>query len=52
MMSVGLHCRIVGRPGRMHGLDEFVRYAQQQPGTWFAKRSEIARWWLQEAPAT
>ena len=31
MMSVGLHCRIVGRPGRMHGLDELIRYAQQQP---------------------
>jgi peptidoglycan/xylan/chitin deacetylase (PgdA/CDA1 family) len=43
MMSVGLHMRMVGRPGRIKALDEFIRYAKDRPGVWFATRLEIAR---------
>jgi len=49
MMSVGLHCRIIGRPGRSRALDTFIRYAKGFPGVWFATRAEIARWWLEHA---
>jgi peptidoglycan/xylan/chitin deacetylase (PgdA/CDA1 family) len=42
MMSVGLHLRMVGRPGRIKALDEFVRHAKARPGVWFATRLEIA----------
>jgi peptidoglycan/xylan/chitin deacetylase (PgdA/CDA1 family) len=43
MMSVGLHMRMVGRPGRLKALDAFIRYAKERPGVWFATRLEIAR---------
>jgi OHCU decarboxylase len=45
MMSIGLHCRLVGRPGRAAGLKRFLDYAQSQEGVWFAKREDIARHW-------
>ena len=38
MMSVGLHCRIAGRPARSRALDRFLRYARSHPGVWFARR--------------
>jgi peptidoglycan/xylan/chitin deacetylase (PgdA/CDA1 family) len=47
MLSIGLHCRIVGRPARARGLDRFLAHARARPGVWFARRSEIARWWLE-----
>ena len=50
MMSVGLHCRIVGRPARSRALERFLQYARQMPGVWFARRDEIARWWLEKYP--
>ena len=46
MMSVGLHLRFSGRPGRAGALARFIRYAKQFPGVWFARRVDIARWWL------
>lgn len=45
MMSVGLHCRLSGRPGRAGGLARFLRYAQSHRGVWFCKRRDIARHW-------
>lgn len=45
MMSVGLHCRIAGRPGRAPGVERFVEYARRHEGVWFARRIEIARAW-------
>ncbi len=51
MMSVGLHCRIAGRPARSRAVERFLQYARQMPGVWFARRDEIARWWLEEYPA-
>ena len=38
MMSVGLHCRIVGRPSRIVALRQFIEYARGFPGVWFARR--------------
>lgn len=43
MMSVGLHMRIVGRPGRIKAIDEFLRYAREREGVWFATRLQIAQ---------
>ena len=50
MMSVGLHCRIVGRPSRIVALRQFLEYARGFPGVWFARRIDIARWWMQRYP--
>ncbi len=47
MMSVGIHMRLAGRPGRAEALERFIRYAQGHPDVWFARRIDIARWWLQ-----
>ncbi|PTM43309.1 allantoinase PuuE [Bosea sp. 124] len=46
MMSVGLHLRIIGRPGRIGGLERFLAHAASKPGVWFARRDAIARHWL------
>ena len=45
MMSVGLHLRIIGRPGRIGGLERFLSYVAAKPGAWFARRDAIARCW-------
>jgi putative urate catabolism protein len=45
MMSVGLHCRIVGRPGRARALDRFLEHVKKKEGVWVASRAEIARHW-------
>jgi allantoinase len=45
MMTVGLHLRIIGRPGRIAGLEQFLRHASSRAGVWFARRHEIARAW-------
>src|SRR5580704_15335616 len=46
MMSVALRTRISGRPGRASEVEEFIRYAAQRDGVWFARRMDIARHWL------
>jgi peptidoglycan/xylan/chitin deacetylase (PgdA/CDA1 family) len=51
MLSVGLHCRIVGRPGRFQALKRFVDYAQSYGDIWFCRRIDIARHWRAECPA-
>jgi peptidoglycan/xylan/chitin deacetylase (PgdA/CDA1 family) len=43
MMNVGLHCRIVGRPGRAPALDRFLAHVKQKPDVWVTTRAEIAR---------
>lgn len=45
MMSVGVHLRISGRPGRVGGLEGFLRHASSKPGVWFARRDAIAHAW-------
>jgi len=51
MMSVGIHARILGRPGRILALRRFLEYAQQHEGVWIARRDEIARHWAAQSPA-
>ena len=45
MMSVGLHCRLVGRPGRALGLAKFIDYVLAHDKVWIAKRIDIANHW-------
>lgn len=45
MMSVGLHCRLVGRPGRAASLARFLDYVQQRERVWLCRRVDIARHW-------
>ncbi|MCH7620756.1 MAG: allantoinase PuuE [Chloroflexi bacterium] len=47
MMSVGLHCRIAGRPARSRAVERFLQYASSFPKVWMARRVDIARWWLE-----
>ena len=51
MMSVGLHCRLVGRPGRIAALKRFLEYAKSHDNVWFARRIDIARHWHEHHPA-
>jgi len=51
IMNVGLHCRIAGRPSRASVLKQFLAYVDDKPNVWFARRDEIARWWLENYPA-
>ena len=50
MMSVGLHCRLIGRPGRVAGLRRFLDHARAHEGVWFARRIDIARHWAARHP--
>jgi allantoinase len=50
MMTVGLHCRIAGRPPRSTAVDRFLRYAKSHTNVWFARRIDIARWWRENYP--
>ena len=50
MMSVGLHCRIVGRPGRARGLERFLRHVRTCHDVWVATRADIARHWRATHP--
>lgn len=50
MMSVGLHCRIVGRPGRFAALQRFLDYVQGHDAVWFCRREDIARHWRHVHP--
>ena len=46
MMTIGLHTRIIGRPGRIAALDMMLRHMTSKPNVWFARRREIAEHWL------
>lgn len=50
MMSIGLHCRLAGRPGRFAGLQRFLDYVQQHNRVWVCRRVDIARHWMQRHP--
>ena len=50
MMTVGLHCRWSGRPGRAEALARFMDYAQSHDDVWICKRLEIARHWTEQHP--
>lgn len=50
MLSVGLHCRISGRPGRIAGLARFLDYVREHEDVWCCRRVEIARHWREHYP--
>jgi chitin deacetylase len=50
MMSVGLHCRLIGRPGKIAALKRFLDYAQGHDGVWFPRRIDIAQHWAATHP--
>ena len=45
MMSIGLHCRLVGRPGRAAALARFLDYVRGHESVWLCRRVDIARHW-------
>jgi allantoinase len=50
MMSVGMHCRLLGRPGRIVALQRFLDHVQKHDGVWVCRRIDIARHWKQAHP--
>jgi len=52
MMSVGLHCRLVGRPGRLAALARFIEHTRRFDNVWYGRRIDIARHWQAAHPAT
>jgi peptidoglycan/xylan/chitin deacetylase (PgdA/CDA1 family) len=50
MMSVGLHCRLIGRPGRFASLKRFLDYVVKHDKVWVTRRIDIARHWHQRHP--
>jgi OHCU decarboxylase len=50
MMSIGLHCRLMGRPGRAQALQQFLEYANSHEDVWFATREQIADHWAAQNP--
>ena len=50
MFSVGLHCRLIGRAGKIAGLMRFLDYARAHEGVWFARRGDIAAHWAKTHP--
>ena len=50
MFSIGLHCRLIGRPGKIAGLKRFLDYARCHDGVWFATRGQIAAHWAATHP--
>jgi putative urate catabolism protein len=50
MMSVGMHCRLLGRPGRIRALQQFLDHIGAHDQVWVARRVDIARHWAQRHP--
>ncbi len=52
MMSVGLHQRLIGHPGRMAGLWRFLDHVQKHQDVWVARRLDIAKHWIATHPCS
>ena len=52
MMSVGLHCRLAGRPGRSGALERFLDHVQRHDKVWICRRIDIARHWIKHHPSS
>jgi peptidoglycan/xylan/chitin deacetylase (PgdA/CDA1 family) len=52
MMSVGMHCRLLGRPGRMTALQRFLDYIESYDHVWVARRIDIANHWRTVHPCS
>ncbi|MFS0756686.1 allantoinase PuuE [Noviherbaspirillum sp. 1P10PC] len=50
MLSVGMHCRLLGRPGRFRALQRFLDYVQSHEQVWICRRIDIARHWIETHP--
>jgi peptidoglycan/xylan/chitin deacetylase (PgdA/CDA1 family) len=50
MMSIGMHCRLLGRPGRITALQRFLDHVQSHNKVWVARRIDIARHWKATHP--
>jgi allantoinase len=50
MLSIGMHCRLLGRPGRFRALQRFLDHIQNHPEVWIARRIDIARHWHTHHP--
>jgi len=50
MLSIGLHCRLIGRPARFQALQQFLDYALSHKQVWIPRRIDIARHWVTEHP--
>ncbi|KZY30120.1 polysaccharide deacetylase, partial [Roseovarius sp. HI0049] len=50
MLSIGLHCRLIGRPGRVMALQRFLDHVAARDGVWVARRIDIARHWAETHP--
>jgi allantoinase len=50
MLSIGLHCRLIGRPGRIAALERFIAYACSHQHVWICRRVDIARHWMATHP--
>jgi peptidoglycan/xylan/chitin deacetylase (PgdA/CDA1 family) len=51
MLSIGLHCRLMGRPGRFKALQRILDHIQSHDRVWICRRIEIAQHWAQHFPA-
>jgi len=51
MLSIGMHCRLLGRPGRFRALQRFLDHIESHDRVWVCKRSDIARHWRAKFPA-
>ena len=52
MLTIGLHCRIIGRAGRIKALKQFLSYITAKPDVWICRRDDIAKHWYENHPAT
>jgi peptidoglycan/xylan/chitin deacetylase (PgdA/CDA1 family) len=50
MMSVGMHCRLLGRPGRFRALQRFLDHIERHDRVWICQRVDIARHWIETHP--
>ena len=50
MMNIGLHCRLIGRPGRFRALQKFLDHVQRHADVWICRRIDIARHWMEHHP--
>jgi putative urate catabolism protein len=50
MLSIGMHCRLLGRPGRLRALQRFLDYVQSHDKVWITRRIDIAKHWLSQHP--
>ncbi|MCY1355699.1 putative urate catabolism protein [compost metagenome] len=50
MLSIGMHCRLLGRPARLASLARFIEYVKSHEKVWIARRVDIARHWHENHP--